>query len=114
LQENLANIDKENTTAFAGDVFKLFDAVYESLKKENTPTIFYLDPPFSIREGMEDIYEKSLDLIKKLKDDFVKLVVVEHMSNIDLPKEIANLKLIKQKKFGKSSLSYYQRKDDIE
>ncbi len=114
LQENLANIDKENTTAFAGDVFKLFDAVYESLKKENTPTIFYLDPPFSIREGMEDIYEKSLDLIKKLKDDFVKLVVVEHMSNIELPKEIGNLKLIKQKKFGKSSLSYYQRKDDIE
>ena len=109
LQENIANIDKEGAIAYQGDVFKLFDSVYSALKQENNKTIFYLDPPFSIREGMEDIYDKSLELIKKLEDDFVELVAIEHMSDINLPEKIGKLELVKKKKFGKSSLSYYKK-----
>ena len=109
LQENIANIDKEGAIAYQGDVFKLFDSVYSALKQENKKTIFYLDPPFAIREGMEDIYDKSLELIKKLEDDFVELVAIEHMSDINLPEKIGKLELVKKKKFGKSSLSYYKK-----
>ncbi len=114
LEENIANIDNENAIAFAGDVFSLFDSLYNDLKKLKIPTIFYLDPPFSIREGMEDIYNKSIQLISKLEDEFVKLVAVEHMSSIDLPEEISKLHLVKKKRFGKSSISYYKRKDNID
>ena len=110
LQENINNINLIDTTSIKGDAFVAFESLYNSLKKENTPTIFYFDPPFSIREGMEDIYDKSIDLISKIKDDFVKLVVVEHMSDIKLPKSIGALELDKYKKFGKSSLSYYKLK----
>ncbi len=109
LQKNIANIDKEGAIAYQGDVFKLFDSVYSALKQENNKTIFYLDPPFAIREGMEDIYDKSLELIKKLEDDFVELVAIEHMSDIALPQKIGKLELVKKKKFGKSSLSYYKK-----
>ena len=114
LEENCNNIDSKNSTILKGDAFSLFDSLYSSLKQENKDTIFYLDPPFSIRDGMEDIYQKSIDLISKIKDKFVKLVVIEHMTDIDLPDTINNLELVKRKKFGKSSLSYYKLKDNIE
>ena len=60
---------------------------------------------------MEDIYEKSIDLISKIKDSFVKMVIIEHMTDIELPQKIAKLNKIKYKKFGKSSLRYYQLED---
>jgi 16S rRNA (guanine(966)-N(2))-methyltransferase RsmD len=111
LKENLANISNSDTTALNADAFGIFDTIYKELKAKDEDAIFYFDPPFSIREGMEDIYKKSIDLISKIEDSFVKLVVVEHMTNIDLPATIGKLNLIKSKKFGKSTLSYYSIKD---
>jgi 16S rRNA (guanine(966)-N(2))-methyltransferase RsmD len=111
LQENISNIDSINATSFNADAFGVFDSIYASLKEQNQNTIFYFDPPFSIRDGMEDIYNNSIKLISKIKDSFVSLVVIEHMSDIDLPKDIGNLVLQKSKKFGKSTLSYYKQKD---
>jgi len=111
LKENLANISSSDTTALNADAFGIFDTIYKELKAKDEDAIFYFDPPFSIREGMEDIYKKSIDLISKIEDSFVKLVVVEHMTNIDLPATIGKLNLIKSKKFGKSTLSYYSIKD---
>jgi 16S rRNA (guanine(966)-N(2))-methyltransferase RsmD len=111
LKENLANISSSDTTALNADAFGIFDTIYKELKAKDEDAIFYFDPPFSIREGMEDIYQKSIDLIAKIEDSFVKLVVVEHMTNIDLPATIGKLSLIKSKKFGKSTLSYYSIKD---
>ncbi len=114
LRDNVANIDSKNSTILYGDAFELFDSLYSRLKEQNENTIFYFDPPFSIREGMEDIYDKCINLIAKIKDPFVSLVVVEHMSDIKLPEEIGKLELFKYKKFGKSSLSYYKLREDNE
>ena len=111
LNDNVNNIDKDNSEILNGDAFALFDSLYNRLKHENTPTIFYFDPPFSIREGMEDIYNNTIELISKIKDSFVTDVIIEHMSDIELPKTIGSLELNKYKKFGKSSLSYYKLKD---
>ena len=111
LNDNVNNIDKDNSEILNGDAFALFDSLYNRLKCENTPTIFYFDPPFSIREGMEDIYNNTIELISKIKDSFVTDVIIEHMSDIELPKTIGSLELNKYKKFGKSSLSYYKLKD---
>lgn len=110
LQDNAANIDLKNSTILYGDAFELFDALYLELKKEAVPTIFYFDPPFSIREGMDEIYEKCINLIAKIEDSFALMAIVEHMSEINLPKEIGKLQKTKEKKFGKSSLSYYSLK----
>ena len=108
LKENINNIDPNNSIASNADAFEIFDSIYNNLKNSNEKTIFYFDPPFSIREDFEDIYDRCVELISRVKDDFVKLVVVEHISSIKLPIDIGNLKLNKTKKFGKSSLSYYQ------
>ena len=107
LNENINNIDPKNATALQGDAFALFESLYKQLKAEGRDTFFYFDPPFSIREGMDDIYDKCIDLIAQIKDPFAKMVIIEHMTNIDLPETIGSLKLVKYKKFGKSSLSYY-------
>ena len=108
LKDNIENIDKENANILFGDTFELFEGLYKQLKSKGEPTFFYLDPPFSIREGMDNIYEKSLELMHIMNDAFVEMVIVEHMSDIELPKSIANLKCVKEKKFGKSKLSYYR------
>ncbi len=108
LKDNIENIDKESATTLFGDTFELFEGLYKQLKSKGELTFFYLDPPFSIREGMDDIYEKSLELMHHMNDSFVKMVIIEHMSNREFPKSIGSLKRIKEKKFGKSRLSYYQ------
>ncbi len=114
LTDNINNIDKENSIVLYGDAFELFDRLYSNLKEQDNCTFFYLDPPFSIREGMEDIYDKCINLIAKIKDPFAKMVIIEHMSEIELPKEIGLLELKKYKKFGKSALSYYVLKESNE
>ena len=108
LKDNIDNIDKESATVLFGDTFELFSGLYKQLQNEAEPTFFYLDPPFSIREGMEDIYKKSLELMESINDSFVQMVIVEHMSDIEMPKSVGKLQKTKEKRFGKSTLSYYQ------
>ncbi|NPA51069.1 MAG: 16S rRNA (guanine(966)-N(2))-methyltransferase RsmD [Epsilonproteobacteria bacterium] len=112
LKKNIEIIDKERSKAYNSDSFEIFDTIYNNLKEKGIKSIFYFDPPFNIREGMEDIYKKSIDLIEKLKDDFVYMVIVEHFSQIEFPQKIGNLIKIKSRKFGKSTLSYYKREDN--
>lgn len=107
LKDNVNNIDKEHSVILHGDTFELFPTLYKTVLDDSSPTIFYLDPPFSIREGMDDIYEKCINLMGKIKDPIVTMVIVEHMSDLKLPKEIGSLKQTKERKFGKSTLSYY-------
>lgn len=107
LQENVKNINKNDSTMLIGDSFEKFTIIYNMLKSDNTKTYFYFDPPFSIRENMDDIYKKTIDLISSINKDICELVIIEHMSDIELPETIGNVSLFKIKKFGKSTLSYY-------
>jgi len=107
LQSNIRSFGVDNATALLGDSFEKFDTVHTQLKQEGIKTYFYFDPPFSIREGMEDIYDKTLALIASIEPTICEMVIIEHMSQLELPNEIGKLKLLKRKKFGKSSLSYY-------
>ncbi|MDD2906545.1 MAG: RsmD family RNA methyltransferase, partial [Sulfurimonas sp.] len=59
-----------------------------------------------IREGMEDIYEKMLDLIASLPVENVKLIIIEHMSGLEIPQQIATFSKRKSKKFGNTTLTY--------
>jgi len=38
------------------------------------------------------------------------MVVVEHMTNLDMPENIGSLHFTKRKKFGRSTMSYYKPK----
>jgi len=107
LKENIKQTDPSACEIFAGDSFTNIKAVVKTLKAKNEEAYIYIDPPFSIREGMEDIYEKMITLIASLPTSVVKLIIIEHMTGLDLPKNIGQYQLKKAKKFGNTSLAYF-------
>lgn len=104
LKSNCKVIDEIHSTPLQGDSFVLFPSLLSQLSSK---AYFYFDPPFSIREGMEDIYQKVIDLIASIPREKAHLIVIEHMSTLVLPAQIGIYTLQKTKKFGNSSLSYY-------
>ncbi|NLC27607.1 MAG: 16S rRNA (guanine(966)-N(2))-methyltransferase RsmD [Campylobacteraceae bacterium] len=104
LEKNCANIDKIHTLCFNGDAFSELSRV---IKIALEPIILYVDPPFSIRKGMDEIYEKIIKTVKKVDSSKVSLMAVEYMSGIHIPENLGNFSLKKTKRFGKSSLAFY-------
>ena len=110
LESNIKNTDPGRCTTFYGDSFENFANVYNIIKKTGRKTYFYFDPPFSTRDGMDDIYDKTVSLIGSIEPKVCEMVTVEHMTNLDMPKKIGELALVKRKKFGRSTMSYYASK----
>lgn len=77
-----------------------------NLQKPNL--VLYLDPPFSIREGFDGVYQKCVRLLKSVEDE-VDLCVFEHDSEVVLEEQIGKFIKSKQRKFGRSSLSFFQK-----
>jgi len=111
LTSNSKKLDSSKTTLIYGDSFEKLSVVLDMVKKDSVKTYFYFDPPFSIREGMDEIYNESIKLIESIDINICEMVTVEHMTNMDLPQEIGELVLKKKTKFGRSTLSYYIPKD---
>jgi 16S rRNA G966 N2-methylase RsmD len=97
LESNIKNTDPERCTTFYGDSFENFENVYAMVKRTGQKTYFYFDPPFSTRDGMDDIYDKTIALIERIEPEVCEMVTVEHMTNLDMPKELGQLELIKRK-----------------
>ena len=110
LETNIKNTDPSRCHTFYGDSFEKFATVYEMVKRTGKKTYFYFDPPFSTRNGMDDIYDKTIALIESIEADVCEMVVVEHMTNLDMPDKIGQLHFAKRKKFGRSTMSYYTPK----
>ncbi|EAK9939797.1 RsmD family RNA methyltransferase [Campylobacter lari] len=101
--KNASNID-QNTICFNDDTFKKTSQIIQNSKED---IILYLDPPFDIREGFFDIYEKTLKLIENIKNSNVKIIIIEHHSTFKTPAKIQNYEKTKEKKFGSTTLSFY-------
>ena len=99
--------DRNAFEIYRGDTFDNIKSVVKRLKSMNEDAYFYIDPPFSIREGHEDIYLKMTKLIENLPAEVVKMIIVEHMTELELPEKMGAFTRIKSKKFGKTSLSYF-------
>lgn len=107
LKANIAVTNPSACEVLAGDSFENIQSVVKTLKRHNESAYFYIDPPFSIREGMEDIYDKMIALIASLPKESVRLIIIEHMSGLELPEEIGTFTKKKSKKFGNTSLTYF-------
>ncbi|HEC1782058.1 RsmD family RNA methyltransferase [Campylobacter lari] len=101
--KNASSID-QNTICFNDDTFKKTPQIIQNSKED---IILYLDPPFDIREGFFDIYEKTLKLIENIKNSNVKIIIIEHHSTFKTPTKIQNYQKTKEKKFGSTTLSFY-------
>ena len=107
LHENIAQTDPSACEVVSGDSFVNIKTVISRLRNLNTSAYIYIDPPFSIREGMEDIYDKMIALIADFPKELCEMIIIEHMSSLKLPENINEYSKIKTKKFGNTSLSYY-------
>jgi len=111
LQDNIKLLNPSKCHHIYGDSFEKFDTILGMLKNSNKKTYFYFDPPFATRDGMDDVYDKTLLLIEKIDASMCEMVIVEHMTQLDMPKEIGELEQFKRKKFGRSTMTYYRVKD---
>ncbi len=107
LRGNIAQTDPAACDVVAGDTFANIGRVVEELRRRKEKAYFFIDPPFSIRQGHEDIYDRTVETIATLPAEIVRLITIEHMSGLELPDAIGPFALQKRKKFGKTTLSYY-------
>jgi len=107
LKENISKTEPSACEVFAGDSFSNIKSVIKSLEKKDEEAYFYIDPPFNIREGMEDIYDKTIAMIASLPASIVKLIIIEHMTGLELADKIGPFKFKKSKKFGNTTLTYF-------
>ncbi len=108
LRQNAKSCDENSCVLYYGDAFdKLWDVI-EDLRRLHEKAYFYFDPPFSIREGYEDIYNQVEQMIKKIPKEVVEAIIVEHMSSYDFPERLGSYERYKKRKFGKSTLSFYR------
>lgn len=114
LEANVKQLDPAHCHLFYGDSFENFPCVYEKVKRSGEKSYFYFDPPFSTREGMDEIYDKTIALIGSIEPDAAEMVIVEHMTSLDLPDTIGAMQKVKSKKFGRSSLTYYRPEKESE
>ncbi|MCF6340246.1 MAG: 16S rRNA (guanine(966)-N(2))-methyltransferase RsmD [Sulfurimonas sp.] len=108
LKANIEQTDPNACEVFAGDSFVNIKSVIKVLDKNDESAYFYVDPPFNIREGMENIYNKTIQMIAFLPKERVKLIIIEHMSSLKLEDKIGPYNIKKSKKFGNTTLTYYQ------
>jgi 16S rRNA (guanine966-N2)-methyltransferase len=107
LRENIAQTDPKACEVVEGNSFTTISGVKKRLEALGEAAFIYVDPPFSIREGMEAIYDKTLAMLASLSLNTVRLIIIEHMTGLELPESIGDFKVVKTKKFGKTTLSYY-------
>lgn len=93
-----------NLIVLNGDTFKLLGTLIEKLQNA---FVLYFDPPFHIRQGFEDVYERIYTLIKKLDLHKAFSIIIEHSSNVKTPQILEHFTRTKLKKFGTTSLSFY-------
>ncbi|RUM64198.1 MAG: 16S rRNA (guanine(966)-N(2))-methyltransferase RsmD [Sulfurimonas sp.] len=106
LKENISQTDPLSCSVYGGNSFENINAVVAKLTKMGEDAYFYVDPPFSIREGMEEIYDKTMNLIKSLPKESVKMIIIEHMTGLEINDTLGPFHIIKSKKFGNTSLTY--------
>lgn len=108
LKKNIDSMEPEKCEIILGDSFNTVWDVIEKLKRNREKAFFYFDPPFAIREGFEEIYEKVINLIKIIPKINVEKIIIEHQTGIDFPQNIAKYNKVKSRKFGKSTVTYYE------
>ncbi len=112
LNHNLHHIKTKfpslQTKSFFGDSFLILPEILKNEKNEKI--IVFFDPPFPIRQNFADIYQRCFHLIEKIQNQDLVLIF-EYYTNYEMPKTIKEFKIIKTKKFGKSGLVYYAKKE---
>ena len=107
LVRNCKSIDIENCQTIQANALVQTPLILDFMRNSKDEIILYVDPPFDYREGMDDIYEKSFHMIENIEADNIFMIIIEHVSKLEVPQTLGKFSLDKTRKFGKSSLSYF-------
>lgn len=116
-RKNFSANSRENLTCGLGEYFAVnsseshtANSIENSISYPARRVFVYLDPPFAIRQGFGEIYEQVLALIARLGSVQCELLIaIEHMSELGLPPKIGDFALLKSRKFGATTMSYYAK-----
>lgn len=107
LLKNCKAVDVEKCQTVQANTFVQTPLILAFLKNSKDEIVLYIDPPFDYREGMDDIYLQSFEMIKNIDLDNIFIIIIEHVSSLEMPEVLGKFSLEKTKTFGKSALSYY-------
>ncbi len=107
LAKNCELIDKSSVELYLADSFEVFPKIIDKISKDKKRVFIYFDPPFDIRDGMSDIYDRVFSMVENIPKDTLCSIIIEHSSRLKLPDMIGSFYLKKSRRFGKSSLSYF-------
>ena len=105
---NTKSFIRERVLIFNADSFELLPLLFKD-EKFSQNVIAYFDPPFHLRNGFEDIYERVFTLINTLQGSNLQSFIIEHSSQIPTSATFRAFTQHKFKKFGNTSLSFYKR-----
>ena len=107
LSKNIQSLGAKNCLSIYGNSFENIEQVKKELAQKKKKAFFYVDPPFSFRDGMEEIYNKMFKMLESIPLEMIEKITIEHMTGLELPENIGCLIRKKSKKFGKTSLTHY-------
>lgn len=108
LVKNCKVIDESNSIVLLGDTFEVLPSlINNTLNNSTKDLVLYIDPPFDYRDGMDEIYDRAFEMVKSFDNKKILLVAFEHKSDLEMPETLGAFKKFKAKKFGNSSLTYY-------
>lgn len=105
--DSIHNENLTQKTQSAHIIQQSFFYSFEMLQNTQSRTLLYLDPPFFTRKGMQELEQQCFEFIATLRNPHIFLIAFEHISIINLPKNLGKYVKIRAKKFGKSTISYY-------
>ncbi|MDR3162703.1 MAG: RsmD family RNA methyltransferase [Helicobacteraceae bacterium] len=106
LEENIRSLGFGGAEVIGGDTFKTAREVIDLLRKAKQRAWFYADAPFGTEAQTET-------LIAALPPDVAHGVIVEHISGYKPPCATVYCDLIKKRRFGRTSISYYKCGYDV-
>lgn len=101
LSDNLSGLKISNYEVIPKDAFSVIEQLAQQKRKFD---IIFLDPPY-----YQDLAKKSL--LSLAACDILSpsgLVIIQHFKKDIIPEKTDSLELIKQKKYGDTSVSFYQ------
>ncbi|WP_104686520.1 16S rRNA (guanine(966)-N(2))-methyltransferase RsmD [Helicobacter felis] len=106
LQENIRLFQKRlkqplKAQAIQGDSLKLLPQYLHSLSAAQI--ILYLDPPFNLP------LQACFVCLENVQIPPSSVIIFEHQSQEIMPRNLVSFSIIKQSKFGRTSLSYYSK-----
>jgi 16S rRNA (guanine966-N2)-methyltransferase len=107
LLRNCKAVEMEKCQTVQANTFVQTPLILDFLRNSKDEIVLYVDPPFDYRDGMDDIYVQSFEMIKNIELDNIFIVIIEHVSSLEMPEILGRFSLNKTKTFGKSALSYY-------